>query len=214
MRIILMFLVLIGSTAQAAPQHIVVLGDSLSAAYGIDQERAWVALLQQRLQQQGYDYRVHNASVSGETTAGGLRRLPQVLRQHPAAFVLIELGANDGLRAQSLDQMQSNLQTMVELSQAQGARVLLFEMRIPPNYGPRYTESFRQRYHAVAEQTGAALLPFFLTPIATDPAMFQDDGIHPTLAAQPILLDVVWGQLEPLLQAGQAVQAARLARTP
>lgn len=195
--------------ASAATAQIVVLGDSLSAAYGIDQKQAWVALLQQRLQQKGYVYRVRNASVSGETTAGGLRRLPDILQDSQPKLVLIELGANDGLRAQSLDEMQRNLRSMVELSLAQGAQVLLFEMRIPPNYGTRYTESFQARFHKVSEQTGAQLLPFFLSAIAADPQMFLEDGIHPTLAAQPQLLDAVWEQLQPLLK--QSVEQAQQA---
>ena len=204
MRIILMICCLLWGSAFAASPQIVVLGDSLSAAYGIDQKQAWVALLQQRLQQQGYAHKVRNVSVSGETTAGGLRRLTAILQGSQPEIVLIELGANDGLRAQSLDEMQNNLQRMVELSQAQGAQVLLFEMRIPPNYGPRYTESFRSRFHQVSQKTGAELLPFFLSAIAANPKMFLDDGIHPTQAAQPLLLDTVWERLEPLLTAEAA----------
>ncbi len=201
MRVVLLFLMVLLAPVPAAAAHIVVMGDSLSAAYGIDQEQGWVALLQHRLQQQGQTYQIVNASISGETTAGGLRRLPAVLEQTEPRLVLIELGANDGLRAQSLDAMQENLQAMVRLSQQAGAQVVLFEMRIPSNYGPRYTDSFRARFHAVSERTGAKLLPFFLNAIATDPAHFQEDGIHPTAAAQPLLLEAVWPLVKSLLEA-------------
>ena len=189
---------------QAAPPRVLVLGDSLSAAYGIDKSAGWVALLQDRLQAEAFPHQVINLSIAGETSAGGLRRLPDALQAHRPELVLIELGANDGLRGQSLDQMQANLRRMVEMSQQTGARVLLFEMRIPSNYGPRYAESFRQRFAMVSDATGAQLVPFFLAAIATDPAAFQDDGIHPDAEAQPRLLDAVWPHLEPMLQPATA----------
>ncbi len=184
----------------AGSPRVLVFGDSLSAAYGIDKSAGWVALLQDRLKEQAFPHEVVNLSISGETTSGGLRRLPQALDRHRPELVLIELGANDGLRAQSLSAMRDNLRKMIELSQAAGSRVLLFEMRIPPNYGPRYTEGFQRSFGQLSEDTGATLVPFFLMPIAEDPGAFQDDGIHPTAQAQPRLLDTVWPLLEPLLR--------------
>lgn len=184
----------------AGSPRVLVFGDSLSAAYGIDKSAGWVALLQDRLKEQAFPHEVVNLSISGETTSGGLRRLPQALDRHRPDLVLIELGANDGLRAQSLSAMRDNLRKMIELSQAAGSRVLLFEMRIPPNYGPRYTEGFQRSFGQLSEDTGATLVPFFLMPIAEDPGAFQDDGIHPTAQAQPRLLDTVWPLLEPLLR--------------
>ncbi len=184
----------------AGSPRVLVFGDSLSAAYGIDKSAGWVALLQDRLKEQAFPHEVVNLSISGETTSGGLRRLPQALDRHRPELVLIELGANDGLRAQSLSAMRDNLRKMIELSQAAGSRVLLFEMRIPPNYGPRYTEAFQRSFGQLSEDTGATLVPFFLMPIAEDPGAFQDDGIHPTAQAQPRLLDTVWPLLEPLLR--------------
>jgi acyl-CoA thioesterase-1 len=178
-----------------------VWGDSLSAALGIPIESGWVQLLQQRLRQQGYPYAVINGSVSGETTAGGLARLPAALARHRPQLVLIELGGNDGLRGLPLQQLRANLREMVRRSRKSGARVLLFEMRIPPNYGVIYADGFRAAFAAVAKQEGATRVPFFLGPIIEDPKGFQDDGIHPTAAAQPRLLDAVWPLLQPQLGA-------------
>lgn len=178
---------------------ILVTGDSLSAAYGIGIEEGWVALLQKRLQQQGYPHRVVNTSVSGETTRGALARLPAELSQHKPEIVLIELGANDGLRGQSLKAMRDNLTKMVKLSQRAGAKPVLFEMRLPANYGPQYTEDFRKSFATVAKAQDVPMLPFFLSGIALQPGSFQSDGIHPTAAAQPGLLEAVWPALKPLL---------------
>lgn len=186
------------------------MGDSLAAAYGIEQSQGWVALLQQQLRKNSFHHEIVNASIAGETTDGGLRRLPPLLSKHKPTLVMIELGANDGLRAQSLEQMQKNLQTMVELSQAAGAKVIIFEMRIPPNYGPRYTQSFVQRFSVVAERTGASLLPFFLREIALDEDNFQEDGIHPNAAVQDRLMQLVWAQIKPLLAARMAAEPAQL----
>lgn len=191
---------LCGAAAAAQPV-VLVWGDSLSAAYGMDLEQGWVALLQRRLREQGYPHAVVNGSVSGETTAGGLARLPDALARHRPAVLVIELGGNDGLRGLPLGQMRANLQRMVTLGQQAGARVALLEMRIPTNYGPEYAEGFRRVYGEVARATGAVLVPFFLGAIATDPEMFLDDGIHPAAAAQPILLDAVWPHIRPLLDA-------------
>ncbi len=183
------------------PPRILVLGDSLSAAYGIPLQRGWVALLQARLQAAGYPQRVVNASVSGETTAGGLSRLPALLERHRPHWVLIELGANDGLRGLPLARLEANLRQMAQLVRAAGAQPVLFEMRIPTNYGAAYSEGFRRSFAAVAAATDATLVPFFIGAFATDPGAFQDDGIHPTAAVQPRMLDAVWPLLRPLLPA-------------
>jgi len=189
------------STARAAePPTILVLGDSLSAGYGIAAEQSWASLLARRLKDQGLPHRVINASISGETTAGGLSRLPAALEKHRPTVVLIELGANDGLRGLPVAKMRENLTAMVALAQARQAKVLLFEMRIPSNYGPAYTEQFRKAFGEVAAAKRVPLLPFFLMPIATEPKFFLEDGIHPTAAAQPLLLDVVWPKLVTLLR--------------
>lgn len=178
-----------------------VLGDSLSAAYGIPLDQGWVALLQQRLEAGGYRERVVNASVSGETTAGGLARLPALLDRHRPRWVLVELGGNDGLRALPLAELRANLRKIVALTRAAGAEPILFEMRIPTNYGPDYAEGFRASFGEVARETGAPLVPFLLGAFATDPSAFQDDGIHPSLAAQQKILDAVWPTLESALNA-------------
>lgn len=185
--------------ADTAPT-ILVFGDSLSAGYGIDVNSGWVQLLRDRLKDQGYPHQIVNGSVSGETTAGGLSRLPATLQRNPPDIVLLELGANDGLRGLPLETMRKNLEALVAASQDTGATVVLFEMRLPPNYGSEYTERFRAVFHAVAEDSGAVLLPFFMASIARDPANFQEDRAHPTAAAQPALLDAIWPTLEPLLQ--------------
>lgn len=192
-----------GAAASAAPPVILVWGDSLSAAYGIPLEKGWVQLLQARLREQEYPHRVVNGSITGETTAGGLARLPGALKQYEPQVVLIELGGNDGLRGLPLAQLRGNLTQLVERSRAAGARVLLFEMRIPPNYGPAYAGGFQQAFAEVARGR-AALVPFFLEKIATDPRWFLDDGIHPSVAAQPQLLQAVWPVLERELRAAGA----------
>jgi len=183
---------------------ILVWGDSLSAAYGIPLESGWTQLLQARLREQGYPHRVVNGSVSGETTAGGVARLSAALREHHPAIVVIELGGNDGLRGLPLQQLRANLAAMVRRSRAAGARVLVCEMRMPPNYGAAYTEGFQRTFAEVARAGPARLVPFLLEPIATDPKWFQEDGIHPTVAAQPRLLDVVWPVLHSVLSSGAA----------
>jgi acyl-CoA thioesterase I len=201
----LVLTVLIGFAVSAqagssSDSTIMVLGDSLSAAYGLDVKRGWVNLLQQRLSKQGYSYQVVNASISGETTKGALTRLPNILeREHPQ-LVIIELGGNDGLRGISLDEMQSNLVQMVKLCKEHGAGVLLLGMRLPPNYGPSYTERFHAIYKIVAEQTGVKYLEFFLEGVAEDRGLMQSDGIHPTVEAQATLLDNVWPLIESILQ--------------
>lgn len=177
------------------------MGDSLSAAYGIPRDAGWVALLQQRLRDAGYPHQIANASISGETTDGGLRRLPRQLARHRPELVILELGANNGLRGRSLANMRSELTEMVDAAHATGARVLLLGMRLPPNYGPDYAAEFHDSFSQVAAATDAALVPFFLQPIALDASQFLDDGIHPNAAAQPTLLDHVWPAIHRQLQA-------------
>ncbi len=178
---------------------LVVLGDSLSAGYGIRVEDGWVALLERRLEAQGYGYRVVNASVSGETTVGGLARLPRVLdRQHPA-IVIIELGGNDGLRGLPVADMRRNLTELVARSRAAGARVLLVGTRMPSNYGPVYTEQYFEAFAAVARAERVALVPSLLEGVAAEERNFQADHLHPTAVVQPRLLDSVWRGLAPLL---------------
>ena len=188
------------TVSAAEPPTILVFGDSLSAAYGINVDRGWVALLRERLAQAGYPYRVVNASVSGETTSGGLSRLPAALDTHHPQIVLIELGGNDGLRAQPLKQMRANLEAMAALNKAHQARTVIFEMRIPANYGAAYGDGFHAVFGDVAKSAKMPMVPFWLGAIATDPKAFQDDGIHPTEAMQAKLLDAVWPTLKPLLK--------------
>jgi acyl-CoA thioesterase-1 len=180
---------------------ILVLGDSLSAGYGISVEQGWVALLQGRVRAKGYGYRVVNASSSGETTGGGLARLPRALSMHRPRIVIVELGANDGLRGLPVADIRANLDAIVKRSQQAGARVLLVGMRIPPNYGPVYADSFRALFADVATRDKVPLVPFLLQSVALHDALMQEDGLHPNAAAQSRLLDTVWPHLEPLLRA-------------
>jgi len=184
----------------ASDHTILVLGDSLSAALGIRPEEGWVALLAQRLQAQGYGYQIVNASVSGETTSGGLERLPRALQLHQPGTVILELGANDGLRGLPVSETRENLARMVRLSQAAGARVVLVGMRIPPNYGPRYTESFARMFPELANQYHLPLVPFLLEKVALDPTRMQQDGMHPNARGEPPVLDTLWPYLKPLLK--------------
>ncbi len=190
---------LVASTAQAA-QTIVVFGDSLSAAYGIQPNTGWVALLENKLKQQKSTYKVVNASISGETTSGGLTRFGQMLKMHQPNIVVIELGANDGLRGLSLNDMQSNLNSMIKQAQAKNATVMLLGMKIPPNYGIQYTQKFSAVYDDLAKQYKLKLVPFFLDGVAGNRTLVQEDGLHPTAAAQPRLLENVWPKLESLLK--------------
>ena len=183
----------------ASEPVILVLGDSLSAAFGIDRKVGWVSLLQKRLDSLGGDWQVVNAGISGDTTAGGLSRLPRLLELHRPQLVVLELGSNDGLRGFGFDQIRSNLQRMISLSRDAGADVLLVGARLPPNYGAAYADSFHQLFLDVAEREQVALVPFLLEGVARDPSLMQADGYHPNAAAQPRLLENVWPQLEPLL---------------
>jgi len=177
----------------------VILGDSISAGYGIQRDAGWVSLLTQRLTALQPPRHVVNASISGDTTGGALARLPQTLTVHKPHIVVIELGGNDALRGYPIDRIEANLRALVTMSQASGASVLLLGMEIPPNYGARYTDGFRNAFVEVADATGAAFVPFLLDGVATDETLMQADGIHPTAAAQPRLLENVWPALEPLL---------------
>ncbi len=196
-----LFLSLGAQAAQSPPARtLLVLGDSLSAAYGLSAREGWVALLEGRLQKQHPGWRVVNASISGETTAGGAARIASELARTKPAVVLIALGANDGLRGLPLKQTRANLDQMVGAAKAAGARVLLVGMRMPPNLGKRYTEGFEQNYRSVAEAHGVPLLPFLLEPIALERDAFQSDNLHPVASAQPRLLEHVWPALLPLLR--------------
>jgi len=182
------------STAYA--DTILVMGDSLSAGYGIDPQAGWVNLLKQRLDD---EHDVINASITGETTSGGSARLPDILRQYHPDIVLLELGGNDGLRGLSPQQMQVNLSKMIERSQKAGAEVVLLGIEVPPNYGPAYSDAFRGVFTQLAKEYQVPLLPFLLEGVDLD-NMLQSDGIHPTAEAQPIILDNVWPKLKPLLE--------------
>jgi acyl-CoA thioesterase I len=188
------------ANAGAAERVLLVMGDSLSAAYGLPSEQGWVQLLQQRLAGENGGWRVVNASVSGETTAGGASRVAQEIARHRPDALLIALGANDGLRGLPIDAAQANLQRMIDAARGAGAEVLLVGMRMPPNFGPDYTGQFEAMYRQLARDNEIALLPFLLEPIATDRAAFMADNLHPVAAAQPRLLDHVWPALQPVLQ--------------
>jgi len=192
-------LLLLAAAASGQQPVIVVFGDSLSAGYGLPRGKGWVDLLQQRLQQSGSAYRVVNASISGETTLGGRNRLSGVLSAYRPQIVILELGANDALRGQSLAEARDNLLHMARAAQAAGARVLLLGMRIPPNYGPDYTKKFQAIYAEVARQAKVEYVPFVLQGFAEQREMFQPDGVHPTVEAQAKMLDNVWSKLAPLL---------------
>jgi acyl-CoA thioesterase I len=199
--IVLLILWVAAIPAHAEAPAILVFGDSISAGYGLSHvDRGWVALLQAKLRNEGYGDEVINASVSGETTAGGLARLPRALSLHHPAVVILELGGNDGLRALPIEQMRTNLARMIDLSKAAGSRVLLLGMRIPPNYGPQYTEQFGAAYGELARDGHVALVPFLLSDVALRPELMQADGMHPTEEAQPLLLAAVWPALVPLLR--------------
>ena len=189
------------SRAQAAgaDDTLLVFGDSLSAGYGLAPDQGWASLLQPWLASRGYGQRVVNASVSGETTSGGRSRLPRALDQHHPAVVILELGANDGLRGLPLATASANLGAMIDVIKASKAQVLLLGVELPPNYGPAYTSAFRRMYADLARQRHVALVPFLMEGVALDPRLMQADGLHPNAAGQPRLLDTVWKALQPLL---------------
>ena len=192
-------LIVLCSTVQAQAATVLVVGDSISAAFGLETQEGWVALLQQRLNETDTEVEVVNASISGETTGGGLARFPDLLAQHQPEYVIIELGGNDGLRGLSLNHMTANLTTMVRKAKQQEAAVLLLGMRLPSNYGQRYTEAFYNVYQNIAEQEQVALVDFFLEGVGGVDGMMQTDGVHPTQQAQPLLLDNAWQGFAPLL---------------
>jgi acyl-CoA thioesterase-1 len=193
-------LLLLFTTIAYGNQTILVVGDSLSAAYGIDPQQGWVALLQQRLTQDYPNYTVVNSSMDGNTTTEGLARLPELLKKHKPAIVLLEEGANDGLRGTPIKTIQTNLAQMIELCQQQSSQVVLLGMRIPPNYGPQYTEQFAGIYPALSKQYKTALVDFLLANVGDNQTLKQNDMLHPTAAAQPQILANVWPILKPLLQ--------------
>ena len=183
----------------AAAGTILIVGDSISAGFGLDTRLGWVSLLEQRLEREGHDDRVVNASISGDTSAGGQARLPALLTEHKPDVVIVELGGNDGLRGQPPAQLQQNLAAMIDAAKTAGAKVLLLGMQLPPNYGPRYTEAFARVYTQLADEKQIALVPFFLEGVGGNPQWMQADGLHPAAAAQKRLLDNVWPALKPLL---------------
>jgi acyl-CoA thioesterase-1 len=190
-------------STQTTLKTILILGDSLSAAYGIPIEKSWAALLTQTLAQKESEsnshYQVHNASISGETTDGGLRSLPALLKKYQPEVIIIELGANDGLRGFPLTTIEQNLATLIKLAQAQNSKVLLTGIHIPPNYGQRYATAFHNIYSRLAERYHTALVPFLLEGVATQPSLMQADGLHPKAEAQESIKSLVWQQLVPLL---------------
>jgi acyl-CoA thioesterase I len=192
-------LLLIAVPGIGSAATILIMGDSISAAYGFEVDQGWPALLQQKLNRQDRGDQVVNASISGETSAGGSSRIDQELQNHRPAIVIIELGANDGLRGYPPPRMKANLKRMIERSQAGGALVLLLGMRIPPNYGRRYTEMFYRVYTELEKEQAIAFVPFLLDGVAAQTGMIQHDGLHPNAKAQPIIMELVWKKLEPML---------------
>lgn len=178
-------------STQATTQKLLILGDSLSAGYGMEQQQGWVHLLQQQLLEKQSGWQLVNASISGETTAGGLARLPELMAKHQPAAVLIELGGNDGLRGFPTSQIEKNLQLMIAEVQKNHSQAILMQIRIPPNYGPRYTKQFVALYPTLAEKHQSVLWPFFMDAIAIKPELMLPDGIHPNVKAQPIIRDFI-----------------------
>lgn len=184
----------------ATAKSIVVLGDSISAGYGIEVSQGWVALLQQKLDQQGTGHIIHNESISGDTTAGGLARIDAALTLHKPAVVIVELGANDGLRGLPPTLIKNNLAGIIQLARQNGAKVLLLSMKIPPNYGKRYIDLFYTIYPQLATELGIPYVPFIMEDVALTKDMMQQDGLHPNAKGQPVIADKVWPQLLPLLK--------------
>lgn len=193
-------LMLVALPGYSASKTLLVLGDSLSAEYGLPRGSGWVSLMQQRIADEKIDANVVNASISGETTAGGRTRLPALLKQHKPAVLILELGGNDGLRGLSLAATQANLREMIREATAGGARVLLVGMQVPPNYGPDYSKRFTAMYQGLGRERGVKLVPFLLTGLEDTAKFFQPDRIHPNQRAQPVMLDNVWPALKPLLK--------------
>jgi acyl-CoA thioesterase-1 len=187
-------------SAYSAPKTVLVVGDSLSAEYGLARGSGWVALLEQRLKAQKIDARIVNASISGETTSGGRTRLPALLQQHKPSLVVLELGANDGLRGLPVNAAEDNLRTMIALAQKNRAKVLLVGMRMPPNYGRAYTERFAGMYKELSGELKVPLVPFMLDGVAQEAANFQADRLHPLATAHPVILNNIWPQFAPLIK--------------
>ncbi|WP_374493773.1 arylesterase [Zoogloea sp.] len=198
LRLALACLALAGAPAWA--DSVLVWGDSLSAGYGLQIQQAWPSLLEKRFAEAKLPHKVVNASISGETTSGGRSRLPTALQTHKPAVVIIELGANDGLRGLPPKLMAANLQAMIDASRQAGAKILLVGMRMPPNYGPEYTASFENTFKDLARSNKVRLVPFMMEGFADKRQFFQQDGIHPIAEAQPIILDTIWRELAPLLR--------------
>ncbi len=197
---LIIFTLSLSFAARAGDEGVIlVLGDSLSAAYEMKLDESWPSLLQNRLTKDGYAYRVFNSSITGDTTQGGLSRLPRLLAENHPQVVIIELGGNDGLRGLSLDVTRANLQSMITQSLESGARVVLAGIQLPPNYGKTYSEKFSAMYRALATEQEIQFIPFLLQGVALDPSLMRDDGIHPIAEAQPVLLDTIWQALEPIL---------------
>lgn len=202
-RVLVVLFVVFSSLAFAAPAAaatILVFGDSLSAGYGVPRNSEWAQLLQLRLREKKTDYKVANASISGETTLGGANRIDAALREHRPAITIVALGANDGLRGNDLDAMRRNLERIIDAARRSKSQVLLVGMQIPPNYGPQYAEKFRQTFRDVARAKKVPLLPFLLEGFADKRELFQADNLHPTAEAQPIMLETIWRGLAPLLK--------------
>lgn len=202
---------LFGAPVHAAAPTVLVVGDSLSTAYGISTADGWVALLEQRIAERGLPHRVVNASITGDTTSSGLGRMPRALRVHEPAAVIIELGGNDGLRGYPVERMRANLAGMIGLARDAGAAVVLVGVSIPPNYGHDYRREFRAVFESLADEYDLPLVSFAIEDVATVPGMLQDDGIHPTADAQPMMLDIIWPALERVLATddGAYVSAGR-----
>ena len=192
-------LALLCMAQSATAGTVLIVGDSISAAFGLDTREGWVALLEKRLRSEGYSDKVVNASISGDTSGGGQARLPALLAEHKPSVVVVELGGNDGLRGQSPTQLKQNLASMIDTSRAAGAKVLLLGMKLPPNYGARYTTAFAEVYSTLANEKNVGLVPFFLQGVGGVPELMQADGIHPALGAQPTLLENAWPAIKPLL---------------
>jgi acyl-CoA thioesterase-1 len=204
LRVLLILAVLVSGPARAwATDTILLIGDSLSAAYGIPADAGWVALLQQRLESKQYPYRLVNASISGDTTAAALARLPRALETHQPGILILQLGGNDGLRGLSLAELKQNLAAMIEMAASREASSLLLGVHLPPNYGSRYTERFHSVYHELAEETGTPLVASLVDGIGNRRELMQADGIHPNLQAQPLIAERVWLQLQPMLEHGK-----------
>jgi acyl-CoA thioesterase-1 len=203
----LLLLIVAAATQAAGPPTVVVFGDSLSAGYGVDVDQTWVALLQNRLESQGYEYRVVNASISGETTQGGMTRINAALDNFSPALVILELGGNDGLRGFPTGVIKENIRFIIERSRNHGAAVVILGIRIPTNYGPRYTQAFEGIYSELASELDVPWIEFFMEGIAQNDDLMQEDGIHPTAEAQPMLLDNAW----PIIQEALTDRASEIA---